>query len=137
MVVSLDYISCFVLSWIVFLSSICTLYLIFLPTITTFTMAHHDSTHNNLRNSSSPSDSDEPSWRQEKKLDQEAQHFESAPPVDGEHTNETDPRITRFTPAEQRKIIHKVDRRLTVTLGVLYCISLMDRTNLSAANIAG
>ncbi|KAF2677808.1 major facilitator superfamily transporter [Lentithecium fluviatile CBS 122367] len=42
-----------------------------------------------------------------------------------------------FTPAEQRKIIHRIDRRLVVTVGVLYCISLMDRTNLSAAAIAG
>ncbi|KAF1955205.1 MFS general substrate transporter [Byssothecium circinans] len=42
-----------------------------------------------------------------------------------------------FTPAEQKKIIHRIDRRLVLTVGVLYCISLMDRTNLSAANIAG
>lgn len=42
-----------------------------------------------------------------------------------------------FSPTEQRKIIHRVDRRLVVTVGVLYCISLMDRTNLSAAAIAG
>lgn len=42
-----------------------------------------------------------------------------------------------FTPTEQRKIIHRIDRRLVVTVGVLYCISLMDRTNLSAASIAG
>jgi hypothetical protein len=42
-----------------------------------------------------------------------------------------------FSPAEQRKIIHRIDRRLVVTVGVLYCISLMDRTNLSAAAIAG
>lgn len=42
-----------------------------------------------------------------------------------------------FTPEEQKKIIHRIDRRLVVTVGVLYCISLMDRTNLSAANIAG
>jgi 3-deoxy-D-arabino-heptulosonate 7-phosphate (DAHP) synthase len=42
-----------------------------------------------------------------------------------------------FTPAEQKKIIHRIDRRLVVTVGVLYCISLMDRTNLSAAAIAG
>lgn len=45
--------------------------------------------------------------------------------------------VSEFTPAEQRKIIHRVDRRLVVTVGVLYCISLMDRTNLSAAAIAG
>lgn len=42
-----------------------------------------------------------------------------------------------FTPAEQRKIIHRIDRRLIITVGVMYCISLMDRTNLSAAAIAG
>jgi hypothetical protein len=42
-----------------------------------------------------------------------------------------------FTPEEQKKIIHRIDRRLVVTVGVLYCISLMDRTNLSAAAIAG
>jgi hypothetical protein len=42
-----------------------------------------------------------------------------------------------FSPQEQKKIIHRIDRRLVVTVGVLYCISLMDRTNLSAAAIAG
>jgi hypothetical protein len=42
-----------------------------------------------------------------------------------------------FTHAEQRKIIHRIDRRLVLTVGVLYCISLMDRTNLSSASIAG
>ncbi|ELR03827.1 hypothetical protein VC83_04718 [Pseudogymnoascus destructans] len=48
-----------------------------------------------------------------------------------------DPRISCFTYKEQRRIIHRVDRRLVLTLGAMYCISLMDRTNLSAANIAG
>lgn len=69
---------------------------------------------------------------------------------DGTHTHDADflkhtdsneesrdPRITQFTHAQQRKIVHRIDRRLTVTLGIMYCISLMDRTNLSAANIAG
>lgn len=42
-----------------------------------------------------------------------------------------------FTPAEQRKIIHRIDRRLVTMVGALYCVSLMDRTNMSAANIAG
>ncbi|CAM1502709.1 Fc.00g074850.m01.CDS01 [Cosmosporella sp. VM-42] len=42
-----------------------------------------------------------------------------------------------FSPAEQRKIIRRIDRRLVVTVGALYCVSLMDRTNMSAANIAG
>lgn len=48
-----------------------------------------------------------------------------------------DPRISCFTHKEQRSIVHRVDCRLVLTLGAMYCISLMDRTNLSAANIAG
>ncbi|CAG8976274.1 hypothetical protein HYALB_00012465 [Hymenoscyphus albidus] len=48
-----------------------------------------------------------------------------------------DAAIAQFTPEEQKKIIHRIDRRLVVTLGVLYCCSLMDRVNLSSANIAG
>ncbi|PON25104.1 hypothetical protein TGAM01_v206185 [Trichoderma gamsii] len=42
-----------------------------------------------------------------------------------------------FTQAEQRSIIRRIDRRLVITVGAMYCISLMDRTNMSAANIAG
>lgn len=42
-----------------------------------------------------------------------------------------------FTSAEQKKIIRHVDRRLVVTVGIMYCVSLMDRTNLSNAAIAG
>ncbi|KAI4185723.1 MAG: hypothetical protein L6R41_003949 [Letrouitia leprolyta] len=38
---------------------------------------------------------------------------------------------------EQRAIIHRVDRRLVVTCGLLYCFSLIDRGNLGAASIAG
>lgn len=42
-----------------------------------------------------------------------------------------------FTPAQQRNIIRRIDRRLVTTVGLMYCISLMDRSNLSAASIAG
>ncbi|KAL2859833.1 major facilitator superfamily domain-containing protein [Aspergillus lucknowensis] len=38
---------------------------------------------------------------------------------------------------QQRKIIHRVDRRLVSICGVAYCISLMDRTNVSMAAVAG
>ncbi len=48
-----------------------------------------------------------------------------------------DPRITAFDLKEQRSIIWKVDRRLVLTLGFLYMISLVDRTNLGAASVAG
>lgn len=39
--------------------------------------------------------------------------------------------------AEGKKIIWRIDRRLVVLVGALYCISLMDRTNLSAGAVAG
>lgn len=42
-----------------------------------------------------------------------------------------------FTEKEQKAIIRRIDRRLVVTVGAMYCVSLMDRTNMSAANIAG
>ncbi|KAI1917917.1 hypothetical protein LOZ61_000031 [Ophidiomyces ophidiicola] len=42
-----------------------------------------------------------------------------------------------FTYKEQRKIIHRVDKRLVTTCGLGYCVSLMDRTNTSMAAIAG
>lgn len=54
-----------------------------------------------------------------------------------EHTYETDPRITAFTLKEQKAIYRRVDIRLVVTLGCLYMISLLDRTNLGAASVAG
>ncbi|KAH8433927.1 uncharacterized protein LDX57_011563 [Aspergillus melleus] len=42
-----------------------------------------------------------------------------------------------FTPQEQRKIIHRVDRRLIVILGVLHTVSLIDRGNIGGAAVAG
>jgi len=45
--------------------------------------------------------------------------------------------LAEFSKEEERSIIHRIDRRLVVTVGFMYCISLMDRTNLSSANIAG
>jgi len=48
-----------------------------------------------------------------------------------------DARINAFTPEEQHKIIRRIDRRLVLTLGFLYCVSLMDRTNTGIAVVAG
>ncbi|KAF7324581.1 Pantothenate transporter liz1 [Mycena kentingensis (nom. inval.)] len=42
-----------------------------------------------------------------------------------------------FTPQEQAKIVRRIDWRLVSLVGIMYCASLMDRTNLSVANIAG
>lgn len=48
-----------------------------------------------------------------------------------------DERITAFTAQEQKAITRRIDIRLVITLGCLYCISLLDRTNLGAASVAG
>lgn len=34
---------------------------------------------------------------------------------------------TEFSPQEQKRIISRIDRRLVTTVGVMYCVSLMDR----------
>lgn len=48
-----------------------------------------------------------------------------------------DPIIDRYTAAEVKKIIRRVDLRLLPLCGLMYCVSLLDRTNLSNAAIAG
>lgn len=42
-----------------------------------------------------------------------------------------------YTYAQQRKIIHRVDLRLITVAGIIYMNSLMDRSNLPNAGIAG
>ncbi|KAH8894801.1 MFS general substrate transporter [Thozetella sp. PMI_491] len=42
-----------------------------------------------------------------------------------------------YTLPEQRKIIHKVDRRLLVLLGLMQAVSFIDRANVSNAAVAG
>lgn len=62
-------------------------------------------------------------------------HLERLDTKDEELIN--DARIDAFTPEEQRKIIRRIDTRLVLTLGFLYCVSLMDRTNTGIAVVAG
>jgi hypothetical protein len=42
-----------------------------------------------------------------------------------------------FSLEEQKRIIRRIDYRLVSITGLAYCVSLMDRTNLSMAAIAG
>lgn len=42
-----------------------------------------------------------------------------------------------YTLKEQRKIIHKIDRRLLIVIGAMQAVSFLDRANMSNANIAG
>lgn len=48
-----------------------------------------------------------------------------------------DARIDALMPEEQKKVIRRIDIRLVLTLGFMYCVSLMDRTNLGIAAVAG
>lgn len=62
-------------------------------------------------------------------------HLERVESDSSEKAN--DAAIEAFTPEEQRKIMWRIDRRLVLTLGFLYCVSLMDRTNTGIAAISG
>lgn len=48
-----------------------------------------------------------------------------------------DPILQHFSHEEVKRVMRKVDRRLVSMCGLLYCVSLLDRTNLSNAAIAG
>lgn len=49
----------------------------------------------------------------------------------------TDHLDSTLTLREQRNALRLIDLRVTVVTGVMFCISLMDRTNLGIASIAG
>lgn len=55
----------------------------------------------------------------------------------GESKALQDARINALTPEEQKKTMRKIDIRLVGILGLMYCVSLMDRTNLGIAVVAG
>lgn len=63
------------------------------------------------------------------------ENVESAPPTKRVVVDIDDDE--EYTYEEQRRIIHHVDRRLVIIIGAAYCISLMDRTNVSVAAITG
>jgi len=48
-----------------------------------------------------------------------------------------DARIEALTPKQRKRVIRRIDRRLVLTLGCMYYVSLMDRTNLGIAAVAG
>jgi hypothetical protein len=45
--------------------------------------------------------------------------------------------IDSFSAKEAKALKRKVDLRLVVTLGCMYCVSLLDRNNLGNASITG
>jgi sugar phosphate permease len=66
----------------------------------------------------------------------EQPHLEHGP--EGPRAKATwDAIIDSFSEAEAKAIRRKVDIRLVVTLGTMYCVSLLDRNNLGNASITG
>ncbi|PIB01827.1 putative transporter [Cercospora beticola] len=45
--------------------------------------------------------------------------------------------LNLFTEEEKKKLMWRIDVRLCLTLGLMYCVSLMDRTNLGIAVVGG
>lgn len=60
-------------------------------------------------------------------------------PYDASKTSsdEFDPVLASYDEKAQSRIVHRIDRRLIPICGIMYAVSLLDRTNLSNANIAG
>ena len=50
---------------------------------------------------------------------------------------DNDQLLSAWRITEQKRLIRRVDYRLIPICGIMYCVSLLDRTNLSNANIAG
>ncbi|KAL5366638.1 major facilitator superfamily domain-containing protein [Aspergillus floccosus] len=61
--------------------------------------------------------------------------------ISPDHLSDTIPNgckhVEDFTEEEQKKIVHKIDRRLVTGMGLLMGMCLMDRTNLGSTSIAG
>ncbi|KAH7037872.1 major facilitator superfamily domain-containing protein [Microdochium trichocladiopsis] len=64
------------------------------------------------------------------KGDAKVGHLSNAPSQSDQFEDE-------YTEVERKSLIRRIDRRLVTTAGALYCISLIDRTNVSAAALAG
>lgn len=45
--------------------------------------------------------------------------------------------LSQWSIEQQKRIVRKIDLRLIPLCGIMYCVSLLDRTNLSNAAIAG
>lgn len=52
-------------------------------------------------------------------------------------SSENEELLSAWSLRDQRSLMRRVDVRLIPICGVMYCVSLLDRTNLSNANIAG
>lgn len=74
-----------------------------------------------------------------KEVGRETSSEQRSEPVakDSYSPSSTDETLSQWSEEDQKKILRKVDIRLIPTCGLLYCMCLLDRTNLSSAAIAG
>lgn len=74
---------------------------------------------------------------------EKSNHYDNDLMVENAHKDgvasptEDDEFISRFSPADTKRIYRRIDLRLVPLCGAMYCVSLLDRTNLSNAAIAG
>ncbi|OTB01374.1 hypothetical protein M426DRAFT_75225 [Hypoxylon sp. CI-4A] len=57
--------------------------------------------------------------------------------IEREKTLGSDTLDIEYDEKEGKRILRRIDRRLVTLVGVMYCVSLMDRTNLSAGAVSG
>ena len=74
------------------------------------------------------------------KLDVITSHNEAKPSFEVDASvgeDVADPILEQFSEADVRRVVRKIDWKLIPICGLMYCVSLLDRTNLSNAAIAG
>ena len=69
--------------------------------------------------------------------DKHRDYSPSSPDPEKSRESEDDRLLANWSEQEQSALIRKVDWRLIPLCGIMYCVSLLDRTNLSNAAIAG
>lgn len=63
--------------------------------------------------------------------------FDQVERIETAQPSRSDEAAAEYTEREAKNIIRRIDRRLLVTIAFMYCVSLIDRTNVSFAAIAG
>ncbi|KAH0836099.1 phthalate transporter [Fonsecaea pedrosoi] len=65
------------------------------------------------------------------------EHFDNEPGHDKDEKGFKSHDVATFSPAEEKRLLRRIDLRVTCVLGSLYLIAQIDRNNLGNANIAG
>lgn len=71
------------------------------------------------------------------KAEHSAAHIDESNSMDQKYSPEHAPEVWDDSDPRMKKLLKKVDTRILIVLGIVYCISLLDRTNLGFAMVAG